>query len=92
MGGTGSLPGREHGPQGEFSSLISELAEKYGCGGQEDGGGSGEEDEAVARAERTFMPPQLRAAQSRFKEALQLAVQVINCRARLLRQLQETQR
>jgi len=81
--------GHEQGQSGQFSSLIGELAEKYGCGSQDDT--LLEEDEGGAREERTFMTPQVRASQEKFTEALQLAIQVINCRSQLLKHLRETQ-
>jgi hypothetical protein len=86
---SGASSEHQQGQPSEFSSLINELAEKYGCGGQDNT--AVEEDEAGSREERTFMTPQLRVSQEKFREALQLAIQVVNCRSQLLKQLHETQ-
>ncbi len=71
-------------PTTSYSSLVREIAEKYGCSDEQeqplrDQDSSGEPEESA----RTLLPPQWQAVRDSFKNALQVALSTAEARAAL---------
>ena len=83
---TQRFPGAEGA--GEYSSLISELAEKFGCDetlqyGRSDVHCSPRKREPLSWFCGGLVSPHLRASQRHFQEAVKLAIEMVNARGDL---------
>lgn len=82
---------RAEGRPQAFSSLVNELAEKYGCS-EEPGASDSEQDVEIDGTEivkRNYLPPNLQPVRKCFQEALDSALEAASARTSLQFLLQE---